>query len=271
MARRCQTPRVVWTSGRISVLELVMTRPPKSIALIIPALNEAESIGTQLSRLPHDYFSQIIVADNGSKDSTAEVARAAGAEVVLEPRRGYGRACQAALAHLRPEIEAVMFMDADLSDDPEDGERLASVFCAGGWDMVLGSRVLGKAEGGSLTPVQRFGNWLTTRLIGWIWGASFSDLGPLRILSRDALSRLDLRDPDFGWNVEMQVKAARLRLRVVEIPVNYHCRRFGRSKISGTLTGSARAGVKILWTVLRQWQASRRLPRSNRYDSHDPT
>jgi glycosyltransferase involved in cell wall biosynthesis len=248
-----------------------MTRPPKSIALIIPALNEAESIGTQLSRLPRDYFSQIIVADNGSKDSTAEVARAAGAEVVLEPRRGYGRACQAALAHLRPEIEAVMFMDADLSDVPEDGERLASVFYAGGWDMVLGSRVLGKAEGGSLTPVQRFGNWLTTRLIRWIWGISFSDLGPLRILSRDALRRMNLRDPDFGWNVEMQVKAARLRLRVVEIPVNYHCRRFGRSKISGTLMGSARAGVKILWTVFRQWQASRRLPRSNRIDSHDST
>ena len=247
-----------------------MTRPPKSIALIIPALNEAESIGIQLSRLPRLYFAQIIVADNGSKDRTAEVARAAGAEVVFEPRRGYGRACQAALAHLRPEIEAVMFMDADLSDDAEDGERLASVFCAGGWDLVLGSRVLGKAESGSLTPAQRFGNWLTTRLIRWIWGVSFSDLGPLRILSRDALRRLDLRDPDFGWNVEMQVKAARLRFRVVEIPVDYHCRRFGRSKISSTLTGSARAGVKILWTVFRQWQASRRLPHSNRPESNDP-
>ena len=243
-----------------------MTCSPKSIALIIPAFNEADSIGVQLAQLPRSLFAQIIVVDNGSQDATAEVARTAGAEVVREPRRGYGRACQAGLAHLRPEIDAVMFMDADLSDHPADVTRLAHFFCADNWDLVTGSRVLGEAEAGSLTPVQRFGNWLTTRLILWIWSVSFTDLGPLRILSRDALRRLDLRDNDFGWNVEMQVKAARLGLRVAEIPVNYRRRRYGRSKISGTLTGSARAGVKILWTVFRQWQASRRQPGRIRSD-----
>jgi glycosyltransferase involved in cell wall biosynthesis len=228
-----------------------------SIAVIIPALDEAEAVGRQLAEIPRDLFAQIIVVDNGSSDSTAEAARKAGAEVFSEPRRGYGRACQTGLAHLSPQITAVLFMDADLSHDPQDVPRLVRFFADGDWDMVVGSRVLGQPEPGSLTVVQRLGNWLTTRLIRWIWAARFTDLGPLRILSRDALRRLDLRDPDFGWNVEMQAKAAQLRLRFAEIPVNYRRRRFGRSKISGTIAGSARAGAKILWTVYRCWCDSR--------------
>jgi len=227
-------------------------------ALIIPALNEAESIGRQLGQLPRGLFAQIIVVDNGSVDATAEVAHAAGAQVVHERRRGYGQACQTGLEHLRPEITAVIFMDADLSDDPADVERLMRAAEEGGWDLVVGSRVLGRAEPGSLTPVQRFGNWLTTRLIRWIWHAAFTDLGPLRVVRRDALRRLNLRDRDFGWNVEMQAKAARLGLKVTEIPVNYRRRAFGKSKVSGTLRGSVRAGVKILWTVYRCW----RLPKN---------
>ena len=234
-----------------------MNQQPGSFALIIPALNEADSIGVLLHQLP-PLFAQIVVVDNGSKDATGEVARAAGAQVVREPRRGYGRACLAGLAALRTEITAVVIMDADLSDDPVDAQRLAKTFVEGNWDLVVGSRVLGNAEPGALTPVQRFGNWLTTRLIRWIWKVSFTDLGPLRIVRRGALRRLDLRDGDFGWNVEMQVKAARLGLRVTEIPVNYRRRRFGKSKISGTVIGSARAGVKILWTVYRCWRL--RLP-----------
>jgi len=228
-----------------------------TFALIIPALNEADSIGVLLRQLP-PLFAQIVVVDNGSEDATGEVARAAGAQVVREPRRGYGRACLAGLAVLRPEITAVVIMDADLSDDPADVQRLAKTFVEGGWDLVVGSRVLGNAEPGALTPVQRFGNWLTTRLIRWIWNVSFTDLGPLRIVRRETLRRLDLWDGDFGWNVEMQVKAARLGLRVTEIPVNYRRRRFGKSKISGTVIGSSRAGVKILWTVYRCWRL--RLP-----------
>jgi glycosyltransferase involved in cell wall biosynthesis len=223
-------------------------------ALIIPALDEADSIGRQLDQLPPGIFAQIIVVDNGSEDATAEVARAAGAQVVCEPRRGYGQACQAGLAALQPETTAVAFMDADLSDDPADVERLARTYAEGDWDLVVGSRVLGQAEPGSLTAVQRFGNWLTTRLIRWLWRVPFTDLGPLRVISRQALRRLDLRDRDFGWNVEMQAKAARLGLRVTEIPVKYHRRIYGTSKISGTLRGSARAGVKILWTIYRCWR-----------------
>ena len=234
-----------------------MTACPEQFALIIPALNEAESIGQQLGHLPRDLFRQIIVVDNGSVDATAQVARAAGAQVVHEPRRGYGQACQAGLAHLSVEITAVVFMDADLSDDPADLERLTRVFAEGGWDLVVGSRVWGRAEPGSLTPVQRFGNWLTTWLIRWIWHVSFTDLGPLRVIRRDALRRLNLYDRDFGWNVEMQAKAACLRLRATEIPVHYRRRAYGRSKISGTLAGSLCAGVKILWTIYRCWRTAR--------------
>jgi glycosyltransferase involved in cell wall biosynthesis len=223
-------------------------------ALIIPALNEAESIGTLLGQIPRALFNQLIVVDNGSRDSTGAVARAAGAQVVEEPRRGYGLACLAGLAALQAETSAVAFMDADLSDDPSDLEPLVRFFTAGDWDLVIGSRVLGEAEPGSLTSLQSFGNWLTTRLIRWIWNVSFTDLGPLRILGRDALARLDLRDPNFGWNVEMQAKAARLKLKVAEIPVHYRRRQHGRSKISGTVWGSLRAGLKILWTVYRCWR-----------------
>ena len=226
-------------------------------ALIIPALNEAASIGRLLSQIPRGLFSQIVVIDNGSQDATAKVARAAGAEVVFEPRRGYGQACRTGLAQLGREASAVAFMDADLSDDPADLARLVRCLEQGGWDLVIGSRVLGNAEPGSLTALQRFGNWLTTRLIRWIWHVSFTDLGPLRIIRRDALRCLDLRDRDFGWNVEMQAKAARLGLRATETAVNHRRRRFGKSKISGTLLGSARAGIKILWTIYRCW----RLPR----------
>lgn len=234
-----------------------MTLYTERFALIIPALNEADSIGRQLSQLPGSLFAQIIVVDNGSVDATADVARAAGAQVVHEPRRGYGQACQTGLMHLRPEITAVIFMDADLSDDPADVGRLARTLTEGGWDLVVGSRVLGRAEPGSLTAVQRFGNWLTTRLIRRIWHASFTDLGPLRVIRSTALQRLNLRDRDFGWNVEMQAKAARLGLKVTEIPVNYRRRAYGKSKVSGTLSGSVRAGVKILRTIYRCW----RLPR----------
>jgi glycosyltransferase involved in cell wall biosynthesis len=223
-------------------------------ALIIPALNEAASIGLVLNRLPSGLFSQVIVVDNGSDDGTSEVARAAGAEVVREPRRGYGQACLAGLAHLAPQVHAVAFMDADLSDDPADLEQLVGLFEKGEWDMVMGSRLLGRPEPGSLNRLQRFGNWLTTLLIRKLWQVSFTDLGPMRILSRQALNRLNLQDRDFGWNVEMQAKAARLRLRVIEVPVKYFRRRLGKSKISGTIQGSVCAGAKILLTVYRCWK-----------------
>jgi len=223
-------------------------------ALIIPALDEAETIESLIRAIPPSLFCQIIVVDNGSQDLTGEIALAAGAEVIREPRRGYGQACTSGLERLRPSINAVAFMDADLSDDPQDLERAVGLFAREHWDMVMGSRVLGSAEKGSLAPMQRFGNWLTTRLIALFWKVHYTDLGPLRLLRRDALERLKLRDRTFGWNVEMQAKAAQLGLKTCEIPVRYRCRRQGRSKISGSISGSVRAGAKILWTIYRCWR-----------------
>jgi glycosyltransferase involved in cell wall biosynthesis len=217
-------------------------------------LNEALSIGPLLGQIPRSLFSQVIVVDNGSQDRTADVAKAAGASVVRESRRGYGQACLAGLDQLHPETLAVAFMDADLSDDPADLSRLVRLFDEGHWDLVIGSRVLGNPQPGSLTSLQRFGNWLSTRLIRWLWGMPFTDLGPMRMISRRGLNALRIEDRDFGWNVEMQAKAARLGLRVCEIPVSYRRRASGKSKISGTLVGSLRASVKILWTIYRCWR-----------------
>ncbi len=221
-----------------------------SYALIIPALNEAESVGVLLGRIPRELFSQIIVVDNGSQDRTAEVAAAALAEVISEPRRGYGQACLSGLRHVKPSVTAIVFMDADLSDNPEDLGHMVRRFDQDQWDLVLGSRVLGNPEPGSLTALQRFGNWLSTHLIAMVWHVHFTDLGPMRIVRRDALARLNMRDRTFGWTVEMQARAAQLGLRVCELPVRYSRRLYGRSKVSGTVLGSIRAGAKILWTIL---------------------
>jgi len=234
-----------------------MLRASGRYALIIPALNEAASLRVLLPQLPRELLAQIVVVDNGSRDATAEVARAAGVEVVREPHGGYGQACLAGLAALEAEITAVAFMDADLADDPVDLAALIRTLESGNWDLVIGSRVLGEHEPGSLTLTQRFGNWLTTRLLSWIWHVSFTDLGPLRIIRRDALCRLNMRDRTFGWTVEMQARAASLRLKMTEIPVRYRRRQHGRSKISGSLWNGARAGGKILGTVFRCWWESR--------------
>jgi glycosyltransferase involved in cell wall biosynthesis len=222
-----------------------------SYALIIPALNEAESIGIVLERIPRELFSQVIVVDNGSQDRTAEVAAAAGAEVVREPRYGYGQACLSGIRQVHDSVTAVAFMDADLADDPVDLARLVRRLDEGQWDMVIGSRVLGNPEPGSLTALQQFGNWLSTRLIAMVWHVHFTDLGPMRVVRRGSLARLNMRDRTYGWTVEMQARAAQLGLRVSELPVGYGRRLHGRSKISGTVFGSVRAGVKILWTILR--------------------
>ncbi len=228
-----------------------MARALPSYALIIPALNEAESLEILLAQIPRKLFCQVMVVDNGSRDATAAVALAGGAELVTEPRRGYGQACWTGLEALRPQVTAVAFMDADLADDPADLPALLARFEEAQLDLLVGSRVLGGAERGSLTFLQRLGNGLSTRLIRWMWGVSFSDLGPLRVVSRRALAAMNLRDRDFGWTVEMQAQAARLRLPVGEMPVHYRPRRFGESKVSGTLVNSFRAGCKILWVLFR--------------------
>ena len=221
---------------------------PPTIAVVIPALDEEQAIGKVLRDIPEG-ASQVVVVDNGSRDRTAEVARGLGAEVVAEPRRGYGQACLTGIAQLdRPDI--VVFLDGDYSDYPEEMSALVAPLLTGEADMVIGSRTLGQREKGALLPQARFGNWLSTLLIRLLFGVSFTDLGPFRALRFDALQRLAMQDRDFGWTVEMQVKAARLGLRAVEVPVRYR-RRIGTSKITGTLSGTLRAGHKILWTIFR--------------------
>jgi len=188
------------------------------------------------------------VAVLGSGDNLAVFALAGmGARVVSEPRRGYGRACLAGIAALSPPVDTVLFMDADASDRPEDLPRLLAPLIEDGVELVIGARSL-DVEPGALTPQQRFGNALACRLIHLIWGIGYTDLGPFRVIRRAALERLQMRDETWGWTVEMQVRAARLGLRVREVPVGYR-RRIGHSKISGTLMGTIKAGWKILWVI----------------------
>ncbi|MEW5847214.1 MAG: glycosyltransferase family 2 protein [Myxococcota bacterium] len=226
------------------------------VAALIPALNEERSVGDAVRRLRMAGVPRVVVVDNGSTDQTTEVARAAGAQVVREERRGYGRACLAGMAHLQADPpDALLFMDADLSDVPEEAALLLSPLSRDHADLVIGSRVLGEAEGraerGSLTPPQRFGNALSCWLLWHLYGVPATDLGPFRAIRWDALMRLGLTDQDFGWNVEMQIKAARQRLRVMEVAVSYRTRKTGTSKISGDIRGTVKAGTKILYTVAR--------------------
>ena len=225
------------------------------IAVVIPALNEAEALPAVIAGIP-DWVGLIVVADNGSTDGTAEVARRAGAAVVLEPRRGYGSACLKALAALPP-VDIVVFMDGDASDDPADMAGLVAPISAGEADFVLGSRTMGEREAGALTPQQVFGNALACTLVRLFWGARFTHLGPFRAIRRDALDRLAMADPDYGWTVEMQVRAAKAGLRCREIPVRYR-RRIGTSKVSGTIRGVIGAGPKILYIIGREALSRRR-------------
>ena len=219
-----------------------------SISVIIPAFNEERAIGKVLDEIPRR-VAEVIVVDNGSTDSTAAVAQSRGATVVHEPVRGYGQACLRGLSALSA-ADIVVFLDGDYSDFPEEMPTLYEPIQMGLADLVVGSRVLGQREKGALLPQARFGNWLSTRLIQWLFGVSFTDLGPFRAIDYTALKRLEMCDRDFGWTVEMQVKAARLELRCIEVPVRYR-KRIGTSKISGTISGSVRAGCKILWTIFR--------------------
>jgi glycosyltransferase involved in cell wall biosynthesis len=223
-----------------------------AVDVVIPALNEEASLPLVLANIPRPPVRRIVVADNGSADGTARVAREGGAEVVAAPRRGYGSACLAGLDHLRrtgpPEI--VVFVDADYSDHPEELPLLIAPILAGEADLVIGSRVLGRRERGALLPQARAGNLVACRLIRLLYGQKFTDLGPFRAVRWETLESLRMADPDFGWTAEMQVKAARRKVRCAEVPVSYR-RRVGVSKITGTVSGTLRAGYKILWTVAR--------------------
>jgi glycosyltransferase involved in cell wall biosynthesis len=219
---------------------------------VIPAWDEEGTVGVQVAAVPRPPVQRVVVADNGSRDATAAVAAAAGAVVVPAPRRGYGSACLAALAWLRAHDppDAVVFLDADLADDASELALLLAPLAAGSADLAIGSRVLGKRQRGALLPQARAGNLVACTLIRLLYGHRYTDLGPFRAIRWSALERLGMADPDFGWTAEMQVKALRAGLSVGEVPVSYR-KRPGRSKISGTLSGTLRAGHKILWTVLR--------------------
>ncbi len=226
------------------------------VAVIIPVLNEAEALPEVLAAIP-SWVAHVIVADNGSTDGSGNIARAAGAIVVVEPRRGYGSACLKAIAALPEDVGIVVFMDGDASDDTSEMAALVRPIAQGEADFVLGSRVMGQRERGALTPQQIFGNALACTLIRMIWRERFTDLGPFRAISRQALARLRMADPDYGWTVEMQVRAAKLGLACREIPARYR-RRIGTSKVSGTIRGVIGAGTKILYVIGREALSTKR-------------
>jgi glycosyltransferase involved in cell wall biosynthesis len=220
------------------------------VALIIPALDEEHAIGALLEAIDRTVVRDVIVGDNGSRDATADVARSRGAQVVRVEARGYGAACAGALAAMADDVDVVLFMDADGSDDPAEIPLVLEPVLSGRADLAIGSRALGVVERGALTPQQRFGNWLATHLVAMLYGYRYTDLGPFRAIRRDLLDRIGMRDRRYGWTVEMQVRALQLGARVAEVPVRYR-RRVGKSKISGTVSGVIKAGWWIVYTILK--------------------
>jgi hypothetical protein len=217
------------------------------VFVIIPALNEEVTIGSVIESLQSYGLTKICVVDNGSSDSTATLAQSAGAKVISEPVRGYGQACWRGYQQVPDECDWILFCDGDGSDDLS---KLPAFFIATkDADFILGNRRATASGRAAMTAVQNFGNWLATLLIGWGWGYWYQDLGPLRLIRRSALEKIQMRDRSFGWTVEMQAKAVEWGLKIYEIPVEYRHRQGGRSKISGTLQGSFRAGSVILGTL----------------------
>ena len=228
-----------------------MKKSDLKFAIIIPALNEAHSISEVIHHIPESFRELIIVADNGSSDGTGGVAKKLGTHVVTAYERGYGSACLSGIAfaqNFQPDI--YIFLDADYSDYPEDMNKIVESLLEKNFDLVIGSRTLGGAEPGALLPQARFGNWLATRLMYLRFGFLYSDLGPFRAIRAEALNFLDMKDRNFGWTVEMQIKALKQKLRIGEVSVRYR-KRIGISKITGTLKGTVLAGIKILWTIGR--------------------
>ncbi len=227
------------------------------IDVLIPAWNEEEALPLVLADLPKDWVRQVIVCDNGSTDRTQEVAKENGAIVVSQPERGYGNACLAGIRYLQSlptseQPEIVVFLDGDYSDFPEELPNVVAPILKDGQDMVIGSRRLGGMEPGAMTFPQRFGNWLAPFLIRLFFGQRFSDLGPFRAIRWKKLLELDMQDKNFGWTVEMQVKAAKKRFQCTEVPVRYRKRAAGKSKVSGTIKGAFLAGTKIIGTILKE-------------------
>lgn len=224
--------------------------PHEIVAVVIPALDEEDAIGSLLASIDRSQVRDILVGDNGSRDRTADIARDGGARVVRVEERGYGAACLGALSLLRDDVTIVLFMDADGSDDPAEIGTLLDPILRGDADFVIGSRALGVADRGALTPQQRAGNWLAIHLIRLLYHHTYTDLGPFRAIRRSLLDRIAMQDRRFGWTVEMQIRALQLGARIAEVPVGYR-KRIGRSKISGTVTGVAKAAFWIIYTIFK--------------------
>lgn len=221
------------------------------ILVIIPAFNEARAIGQVVGDIPADLVEEVVVVNNASTDETEANARRAGATVVREDQRGYGRACLRGLAYARTrQPDVVVFLDGDYSDHPDEMPRLVDPIRQGEADFVVGSRMIGEREPGAMLLQARVGNRLACFLMRLFWKARYTDLGPFRAIRFDDLLALDMQDKTFGWTIEMQIKAVLAGLRVVEAPVSYR-KRVGVSKITGTLSGTVKASAKILWTIAR--------------------
>ncbi|MZH02871.1 MAG: glycosyltransferase family 2 protein [Nitrospinae bacterium] len=222
---------------------------PSRISVIIPAFNEEQSIGLVLDALPQDRIHEIIVVDNKSSDDTARCAREKGARVIEEKRRGYGSACLKGISELdNPDI--VVFLDGDFSDYPEEILKLVAPIESGEMDFVLGSRMILPDSRNALLPQSRYGNQLAVFLISLFFRHRYTDLGPFRAIRYDSLKSIDMQDTNFGWTVEMQIKAVKKKLRILEIPVQYRDR-IGVSKITGTFSGTIKAGTKIIYTIFK--------------------
>jgi glycosyltransferase involved in cell wall biosynthesis len=223
-----------------------------AVSVIIPALNEEEPIANVVREcLTTNIPSEIIVVDNGSSDRTAERAGEAGAKVVSEPRHGYGRACLAGIRALSPECDIVVFLDGDGSDCPEFMNQLVEPIATGNFDFVIGSRTHGQRELGSMNFQQIFAGRVAGWLMSILYGVRYTDMCPFRAMRRNALEQLSMKEETYGWNLEMQMKAARAGLRILEVPVNHRRRAGGVSKVSGTLRGTFVAGARIIATFAR--------------------
>jgi glycosyltransferase involved in cell wall biosynthesis len=225
------------------------------VVVIIPALNEEKSIGKVISDIPESIVDEVVVVDNGSSDQTVQIAENAGATVLNQPVRGYGNACLKAINYFfekdkdkQPDI--VVFMDGDYSDYPGEIPQIIDPIIKQDYDMVIGSRILGKRERGALTPQQLIGNIIATFLLSFFYKVNFTDLGPFRAIKFEKLIQMNMQDKTYGWTVEMQIKAAKLGFKSMEVPVSYR-KRIGKSKVSGTVSGVLKAGTKIIYTLFK--------------------
>lgn len=220
----------------------------KQIVVIIPAFNEEESLPRVIGDIPN-FVDEIIVVNNGSSDKTEEVAKSLNVTVLNEYEKGYGAACLKAIDYIKKkQISVVVFLDGDYSDHPQEMDLIVEPIINNEVDLVIGSRMLGKREKGAMLPQAVFGNWLSAFLIKLFWNYKFTDLGPFRAIKYSSLLKLNMQDRNFGWTVEMQIKAAKQKMKCIEVPVSYR-KRIGESKVTGTLKGTVKASVKILYLI----------------------